>query len=110
MKDLNATKHIWLFMAREGGRWTGKELTDAMGDAIAGLHVQGYLTHMVAATQLVRWRNEGDKFVYGVTAACVPPRSVTVEELIDALIRFEENEKTALHEGITTPKELTHAD
>jgi hypothetical protein len=76
------TKAVWLLIAREGGRWSVREVTDTLGDDFdsvsQGLHRMaqlGCLTHYPRTTQ----RN---RVTFGVTAQCKVPQGVTLADLL----------------------------
>lgn len=71
-------KSIWLLLAREGGRWTIKEIAEAL-PSLPSENLHGAMRDMNKSKQVARYR--GERISYGVTPACTVPRDTTLAEL-----------------------------
>lgn len=97
LDNSQATKTIWLFLARSGGRWTSRELAHELPE-LHGMRIAGLLSQMLDSKYVTRV-GENCAFQYGVTSACIAPRNVTVAELYQVLVLDTEETKGAAHVG-----------
>ena len=85
MSDIRTgtTKAAWLFLLREGGRWTAVDIADELGDS--NQEVMQMIAAMVSGGLVRRYEKQKPcaYLTYGVTAACKVPRGVTIAELAE---------------------------
>ena len=77
------TLAMWLHMYREGGRWTTRELRDALPDVDLQYNA-GTLNQMARAGMVAEYRSNTTPpaISYGVTASCVMPRGIVLAQLM----------------------------
>ena len=74
-------KQIWLYIVKEGGRWTPEEIADQFGvpRQIAALAMHN-MTSRTGALLRVKVRGRAK---FGVTQACTIPHGVRLNELLE---------------------------
>jgi hypothetical protein len=72
-------KTIWLHLVSQGGRWTSREIHDALPE-LDTPNLSTTLQNMQDGQQIVRYPGPE----WGVTANCRPPKAVTLADIIAA--------------------------
>lgn len=82
-RNKELTGRLWLVMLKEGGRWKPKDLAAkvradgvAVSQSLLGMAETGYVRKFAAGPRF---------FVYAVTGECSAPRSVSVNDVAEAL-------------------------
>ncbi len=75
---------IWLFLLKEGGRWSTREIAEAFGGKIDRVCS---LTHAMAGRGFVKRHHKGEyraQYEYAVDGTCEVPRKVKMSDILEA--------------------------
>jgi DNA-binding HxlR family transcriptional regulator len=84
MRSDGTTRAVWLFLLRQGGRWSCAELAYALAGQ-SHHSIEQALTRMSADGFIKRFdkKVKGDRVTFGVTRECKVPRGIPLTALLE---------------------------